>query len=488
MNIQEAKCEIENTLRMYLTRDGSGCYVYPQVRQRPILLMGPPGVGKTAILEQIARECGVGLVSYTMTHHTRQSAVGLPKIVRENFNGQEVDTTEYTMSEIIASIYRCETESGKKKGILFLDEINCVSETLTPVMLQLLQNKTFGTHRVPEGWLIVAAGNPPAYNRSAREFDVVTLDRVRQISIEPDVDVWLSYAQPRGLHGAILSFLKMKPDRFYQVRINSDEKVFVTARGWEDLSWALRGWEKLGIQATEAQIFQFLRDPKTSAEFAAYLEVWEKYGKDWDLRAVLDGTCGAGEGAVEDRLSAGISQGSFEARFIAAALLLDLLSAEIRKVGQKEKELELLRKKEQDLEQFLKAGSVKAAVDHSRIDLHEKIESFLASRENALEVRKAHGLLEPDAELQERRALQSLKRLETELKLEHIGSFEAAKAHMEKRLSEDLADLEQQKENVRNAISSGTAFAKKTLGDDAPELYYLTSGLKRLMAEEGEGR
>ena len=48
----------------------------------------------------------------------------------------------------------------KKEGILFIDEINCVSETLAPTMLQLLQNKQFGNHRIPDGWILVAAGNP----------------------------------------------------------------------------------------------------------------------------------------------------------------------------------------------------------------------------------------------------------------------------------------------------------------------------------------
>mgnify|MGYP002539753914 CR=1 FL=1 len=76
MNIQEAKKEICNTLRAYLAKDEEGYYIYPLVRQRPILLIGPPGIGKTAIMEQAAAECNVGLVSYTITHHTRQSAVG----------------------------------------------------------------------------------------------------------------------------------------------------------------------------------------------------------------------------------------------------------------------------------------------------------------------------------------------------------------------------------------------------------------------------
>ena len=104
MNIKEAKNEIRNTLAAYLRKDEKGAYIYPLVRQRPILLMGPPGIGKTAIMEQVTKECKVGLVSYTITHHTRQSAVGLPKIVTGNFGGKEMDITEYTMSEIIASV------------------------------------------------------------------------------------------------------------------------------------------------------------------------------------------------------------------------------------------------------------------------------------------------------------------------------------------------------------------------------------------------
>ena len=125
MNIKQAKEEIKNTVLAYLLKDGTGEYKIPVIRQRPILLIGPPGIGKT----QIARECKIALVSYTMTHHTRQSAVGLPFIRQEEFSGKEYSVTEYTMSEIIASIYRKMKDSGLSQGILFLDEINCVSET-----------------------------------------------------------------------------------------------------------------------------------------------------------------------------------------------------------------------------------------------------------------------------------------------------------------------------------------------------------------------
>ena len=116
MNIKRAKEEIEHTVKAYLAKDALGEYAIPAIRQRPILLMGPPGIGKTQVMEQAARECGVALVAYTITHHTRQSAVGLPFIRQRNYGGRDVSVTEYTMSEIIASVYAKMETTGLKEG------------------------------------------------------------------------------------------------------------------------------------------------------------------------------------------------------------------------------------------------------------------------------------------------------------------------------------------------------------------------------------
>ena len=129
MNINEAKDYIKHSIQVYLKKDEFGDYKIPVVRQRPIFLLGAPGIGKTAIMEQIAQEMGIALVSYSMTHHTRQSALGLPFIKQKEYGGKIYDVSEYTMSEIIASIYETMEQSGVKEGVLFLDEINCVSET-----------------------------------------------------------------------------------------------------------------------------------------------------------------------------------------------------------------------------------------------------------------------------------------------------------------------------------------------------------------------
>ena len=181
--------------------------------------------------------------------------------------------TDYTMSEIVASVYDCMENTGRKEGILFIDEINCVSETLAPAMLALLQNKTFGGHKIPEGWILVAAGNPPEYNKSVREFDIVTLDRVRKLTIEPDCDIWLKYAGQQKVHQAIISYLSVKKNNFYAVENTVDGKFFVTARGWEDLSRLLQSYEKLGIGISKELVEEFLQKEETARDFVRFLSV-----------------------------------------------------------------------------------------------------------------------------------------------------------------------------------------------------------------------
>lgn len=117
MNIKQAKEQIRNAMTAYFTKDQFGNYKIPIEKQRPIFLMGPPGIGKTAIMEQIAAELGVGLVSYSMTHHTRQSALGLPFISHKTYGGKDYEVSEYTMSEIIGSVYDLMEETGLKEGI-----------------------------------------------------------------------------------------------------------------------------------------------------------------------------------------------------------------------------------------------------------------------------------------------------------------------------------------------------------------------------------
>lgn len=289
MDIKRAKQEIRDSIEAYLAKDEFGAYRIPPIRQRPILLMGPPGIGKTQIMEQIARECRIGLVAYTITHHTRQSAVGLPFIMEKQYGGRTYSVTEYTMSEIIASVYDKIEQTGIKEGILFIDEINCVSETLAPAMLQFLQGKTFGNQKVPEGWIIAAAGNPPEYNKSVRDFDVVTLDRLKKIDVEENFDVWKEYAYRQEIHPAVISYLELRKQNFYRVETTVDGKKFATARGWEDLSQFIKVYETLGKNADREVVYQYIQHEKIAKDFANYLELYYKYRADYGVEEILKG-------------------------------------------------------------------------------------------------------------------------------------------------------------------------------------------------------
>ena len=315
MNIKRAKEEIEHTVKAYLAKDALGEYAIPAIRQRPILLMGPPGIGKTQVMEQVARECGVALVAYTITHHTRQSAVGLPFIRQRHYGGKDVSVTEYTMSEIIASVYAKMEATGLAEGILFIDEINCVSETLAPTMLQFLQCKTFGNQAVPKGWVIVAAGNPPEYNKSVRDFDIVTLDRVRRMDIEPDLSVWKDYARGAHIHSAILSYLELHPQNFYQINADVDGTQFVTARGWEDLSNLLDTYETLGLKADEDLIREYIQHQKIAEDFSAYLDLYYKYRDDYGVEEIL-------AGQVKPAVYARLLNAPFDERLSLVSLIL----------------------------------------------------------------------------------------------------------------------------------------------------------------------
>ena len=329
MNIKQAKEQIKNAMTAYFTKDQFGNYVIPIEKQRPIFLMGAPGIGKTAIMEQIAQELGVALVSYSMTHHTRQSALGLPFIEKKVYGGKEYNISEYTMSEIIASCYDMTEETGLQEGILFLDEINCVSETLAPSMLQFLQYKIFGRHRVPDGWIVVTAGNPPEYNNSVREFDIVTWDRLKRIDVEPDYDVWKEYAYKTGVHPAITTYLDIKKTDFYKIETTVDGKSFVTARGWSDLSDMIRLYEQHQLKVDESLTSQYLQNRKISKDFAVYYDLFNKYKADYQIDKIL-----AGDSAevIKGRAKAA----RFDERLSLLGMLLDAVTGELRDVCNEE--------------------------------------------------------------------------------------------------------------------------------------------------------
>lgn len=458
MNIKEAKEQIKNAMTAYFTKDGFGGYAIPIEKQRPVFLMGPPGIGKTAIMEQIASELGVGLISYSMTHHTRQSALGLPFIVQKNYGGREYDVSEYTMSEIIASVYDMMEETGLREGILFLDEINCVSETLAPSMLQFLQYKIFGRHRVPDGWIVVTAGNPPEYNNSVREFDIVTWDRLKRIDVEPDFGVWKEYAYLSNVHPAIISYLDVKHSDFYKIESTVDGKSFVTARGWSDLSDMIKLYEKHGLKVDNALVSQYLQNKKIARDFAVYYDLYMKYKSDYQIGEILSGK-------ASEEIKRRAKAAKFDERLALLSLILDGVNEGMRAVANEEEMLSALLACLKEV----RAGLANSAADAVKL-LGEKASAIRAKIEkgkasSSLSAEKRHTLNLTAAALEEEAAL-----------IERNGRPTGAEAFalLKKDFDSRVAALKRNAEAAGKKLSNAFAFLEEVFGEGQELLILVT--------------
>ncbi len=458
MDIREAKNQIAQAIQIYLAKDAYGNYRIPVEKQRPVFLLGAPGIGKTAIMEQIAQEMDLALVTYSMTHHTRQSALGLPLIVHKQYGEEEFDVSMYTMSEIIASIYENMEKSGKKEGILFLDEINCVSETLGPSMLQFLQYKTFGNHQVPRGWVIVTAGNPPEFNRSVREFDVVTMDRLKVMEIKPDYEAWKIYAWQKGLHKAILTYLDIKKEDFYEIENTIDGKSYVTARGWEDLSEAIYMYEEQGFQVDETLVSQYIRNKRIVGEFAAYYELFCKYRADYQIQEILDGR-------TDDKIMSRARKASFDERISVMGLLLEAILPPLKENAMTEDCLKAL---------LPKLRKLKEGLQDPAFDFDSALARIAGQTANEMAQADAASGLSEESRQKYQYDLAFLSGVQQQIRLEDPDTAEGRFAVLQRMYQERVAGMKADAAEISTQLSRIFRFVEESFGDGNEMLLLVT--------------
>ncbi len=454
MNIKEAKQQIKNAIISYSTTDQFGKPIIPVSKQRPVFLVGAPGIGKTAIMEQIAQELDIALVSYSMTHHTRQSALGLPFIVDKKYGDEEYKVSEYTMSEIIASIYDTMEATNKKNGILFLDEINCISETLAPSMLQFLQYKTFGRHQVPEGWIVVTAGNPPEYNNSVKEFDIAMWDRLKKIEVEADFETWKEYAVNANIHPVVTSYLGIKPNHFYTISTTVDGKSFVTARGWDDLSQMIILYEMNNIDVDHNLIAQYIQDETIAKDFSHYYQLFHKYQADYKVDSILDGTC---TGDIKLRAR----NAKFDERLSLISLIMSQLDDTVSKTVELE---ESLRKVMATIKEIQPISTTKE--DYIK-NITEKIETFKVE----LNQKESGNALSNDYQAQVYHAMDLLNNIIDALKL---NQEDEASVIIKTSLQNLLAELKKTDTSTQNALNNTFEFFEEVFAQGQEILILVT--------------
>jgi len=168
----------------------------------PLMLVGPSGVGKSAIVQQVAEEIGYDLEILRLALQEPGDLTGMPDRDRER------KKTIWLKPEWMRDI-PC------KPGILFLDELNRANVETRQSVFQLLTEWRIHTHPFPPNWVIVSAINPDIGEYQVETLDPAMIRRFCWLKVEPDVQVWLDWAVQAGIEGDIIEFISAYDDLLY---------------------------------------------------------------------------------------------------------------------------------------------------------------------------------------------------------------------------------------------------------------------------------
>jgi hypothetical protein len=186
----------------------------------PVMLWGPPGVGKSRIVAQIAQAHGVPLVDIRLSQMEPTDLRGIPFR-----NGARV---EWSVPALLPE----EARHGAR-GILFLDEITSAPPTVTAAAYQLILDRRLGEYQVPAGWAIFAAGNRYGDRGLTYLMPSPLANRFTHYEIEPHLDDWVAWAHVSGIDERVIAFLRFRPDLLFHFDPAHNPIAFPSPRSWE---------------------------------------------------------------------------------------------------------------------------------------------------------------------------------------------------------------------------------------------------------------
>lgn len=306
--------------------------------------------------------------------------------------------------------------------------------------------------------MIVTAGNPPEYNKSVREFDVVTMDRMKLVEVEADYATWKEYALRQGIHNAVTTYLDMKKNDFYRVETTVGGKSYVTARGWEDLSATMLLCEEEGLAVDETLVAQYLHNDRIVKEFTAYYELYNKYKKDYKVEEILAGTNSA---QVVER--ARIAK--FDERLSLLGMLLDRLESEMKENLERSDYLT-------DLMRLLKIIRTLCEKDAEK-GVEEQIAEQIQNREKLLASMANAGTLSAE---DRRRHRAVIRFLETAARKLRAGSYDeaAAFALIREDFDAEVAGMKEENGRIQARLHNLFAFSEVAFMDGNEVLVLVT--------------
>ena len=190
-------------------------------RKVPVFLWGPPGIGKSSIVSQIAKEKGIAYIDLRLSLLDPTDLRGIPF-----FNAEK--------SEAVWAPASFLPDGSKKEGILFLDELNTAAPMVQASAYQLILDRKIGEYTLPEGWSIVAAGNRESDRGVVFRMAAPLANRFVHLEMEANVDDWKKWALAAAIDPSIIAFISYRPDALFAFgNGNDDSRSFATPRTWE---------------------------------------------------------------------------------------------------------------------------------------------------------------------------------------------------------------------------------------------------------------
>lgn len=238
----------------------SALYTLLSIKQ-PVFIWGPPGVGKSQIVAQVARQQGLALRDIRAVLLDPVDLRGLPRITDE---GNAVWCSPGFLPQ---------QGTDPEEGILFLDELNAAPPLVQAACYQLILDRCIGEYRLPDGWSIIAAGNREKDKAVTHRMPSALANRMVHLEFEVSLDDWLAWAQCSGIRPEVSSFLRFRPKLLHDFDPLAASKAFASPRSWEFVSRILDAQPHGDV---EYELFKGTVGVASAAEFMGFLAVWRE--------------------------------------------------------------------------------------------------------------------------------------------------------------------------------------------------------------------
>lgn len=220
---------MENVATRTVTPNGAKASIMAALRKkRPIFLWGPPGIGKSDIVQQITDSLTNSfLIDIRLSLWEPTDIKGIPY-----FDANQGKMVWGAPAELPDEAFASQYDNI----VLFLDEMNSAAPAVQAAAYQLILNRRVGQYKLPDNVVIVAAGNREADKGVTYRMPAPLANRFVHLELRVDFDDWFSWAVDNKQHKDVVGYLQFSKKDLYDFDPKSPSRSFATPRSWSFVS------------------------------------------------------------------------------------------------------------------------------------------------------------------------------------------------------------------------------------------------------------